>query len=465
MFYTTGMSADVGPSDPASVGINQIPVRAINTKRNTATMAEIKQAIAEAGGAIPFSQYQNIALYGRDGYYSRGKADIRGARGDFKTWPVVSTDFCEAIAVAIDKIWVAMGQPKRLSLVESGAGNGMMMKDILVWMRTERPGLYASVTVHIVEQGDMALKQRLTIAGKNDPDSTLRRGSPAETSTPDEHAADIRKVRWHRGSAIEAVVGQGGATVFISNELPDVFPVEIVRRKSGVLQQKYVNMDNGQLAEVWHPLQPEVQQYLDDFSVDVSEGGEITVNLNAVAWQRHLNTLLGSDDNPGAIITVDYGTEGPREVRSSDSVQHHDGPMDGAQGAPDVAPPQIDKVMRTYPLGLGVLEAPGELDLTSDVDFRVLAQVAREGGLDVAFSGTQSTFVTVCGVPTLSQMEAIRPTTDAMRIRTHATRLLYFHDGPYLALVLTRGISVDFSIPAPPLSAYKGLVPDAELTS
>ncbi|HKU18734.1 MAG TPA: SAM-dependent methyltransferase [Candidatus Saccharimonadales bacterium] len=450
------MSADIEVRNPASEGITELPRQAINFELNTTTAEEITRAIDEAGGAISFSRYMDTALYGPDGYYSAGKADIRASgQGHFKTWPVASTDFCEAVGVATDKIWTAMDGPK-LDLVESGAGNGVMMKDVLVWMRTERPDLYASTSAHIIEQGDMALQQRLTIGGRNDPTTTLRRGSRAETSTPDEHRQDLSKVRWHRGSAIQSEIGEGDATIFISNELPDAFPVEVVRREGGTLQQMYVTMDGGELAAEWHPLQPEVEQYMEQFAVDVTEGGEIAVNLNAVAWQENLNGLL----HRGGIITIDYGLDGAREFRPNNppTPQSSLTALLGQLGASD----QPESAVRTYPAGLSPLQAPGEVDLTSDVDFNVLAQVAQQGGLDVAFSGSQTDFLVACGVPTRDELDSIRgPRTDAEQIRISAAKDLQLpRRSTFRALVLTRGVDVDFSVREPLLSAYDRLIPD-----
>jgi SAM-dependent MidA family methyltransferase len=424
------MAADLEVRDPATDGIEALPSREIIADPNSTTMQEIQQAIAEHEGPIPFSQYMGICLYGRNGYYSKGKADIRsGTGGDFKTCPMESTDFCEAVAVAERKLWVAMGRPAVCTVIESGAGNGVMAKDALAWARQEAPDFYAALDYRIVEYGDMALKQRTTISGGNNPATTPRRGSRAEASSPEDHRNDLKKVRWHRGSAIETDLGVHENVIHVSNELPDAFPVEVVRMEHGEPQQKYIGLDNGKLVEMWGPLQPAVSDYMMEFAVAIEEGKEIAVNLNAVAWQQSLNRI-----NRGGIITIDYG-------------------FDGVAGQ--------SKAVRTYPKNeqYTPLTSPGELDITSDVDFSVLAHVAEQAGLDVAFSGTQEDFLISCGVPsqdTLSQIKGAEYLPDAEYIRVRAAKWLGMR-AAFRALVLTKGIEVKFSTTEaePMLSAYR----------
>ena len=82
---------------------------------------EISAAIAAAGGAIPFSEYMQLALYGEGGFYTTsGRAGRRG--GDFITNPEVGPLFGTVIARALDAWWKELGSPGRFDVVECGAG-------------------------------------------------------------------------------------------------------------------------------------------------------------------------------------------------------------------------------------------------------------------------------------------------------------------------------------------------------
>ena len=91
---------------------------------------EISAAIAAAGGAIPFSEYMQLALYGQGGFYTTGgRAGRRG--GDFLTSPEVGPLFGTVIARALDAWWKELGSPSRFDVVECGAGPGTLARSIL----------------------------------------------------------------------------------------------------------------------------------------------------------------------------------------------------------------------------------------------------------------------------------------------------------------------------------------------
>jgi SAM-dependent MidA family methyltransferase len=91
---------------------------------------EISAAIAAAGGAIPFSEYMRLALYGQGGFYTTGgRAGRRG--GDFITSPEVGPLFGTVIARALDAWWKKLGSPSRFDVVECGAGPGTLARSIL----------------------------------------------------------------------------------------------------------------------------------------------------------------------------------------------------------------------------------------------------------------------------------------------------------------------------------------------
>ena len=91
---------------------------------------EISAAIAAAGGAIPFSEYMQLALYGQGGFYTTGgRAGRRG--GDFITSAEVGPLFGTVIARALDAWWKELGSPSRFDVVECGAGPGTLARSIL----------------------------------------------------------------------------------------------------------------------------------------------------------------------------------------------------------------------------------------------------------------------------------------------------------------------------------------------
>lgn len=94
-------------------------------------MEAIRAAIAAAGGAIPFSEFQQFALYGPDGFYMRpdgGRAGRR--RGDFITSAEVGPLFGLVLARYLDDVWRAMGEPSPFVVVDAGAGPGTLARAV-----------------------------------------------------------------------------------------------------------------------------------------------------------------------------------------------------------------------------------------------------------------------------------------------------------------------------------------------
>ena len=55
-----------------------------------------------------------------------------GEKGDFITAPNISILFSEMIAIWIISFWENLNCPKQFNLIELGAGNGEMMKVLII---------------------------------------------------------------------------------------------------------------------------------------------------------------------------------------------------------------------------------------------------------------------------------------------------------------------------------------------
>ncbi len=90
---------------------------------------DLHAAILAAGGAIPFSEFMDIALYGPHGFYTTvGHA---GRRGDFITSPEVGPLFGLILGNYLDEVWNDLGRPDQFDVVEVGAGPGTLARSIL----------------------------------------------------------------------------------------------------------------------------------------------------------------------------------------------------------------------------------------------------------------------------------------------------------------------------------------------
>ena len=79
---------------------------------------------------ISLDKFINISLYNKvSGYYM--KKNPFGEKGDFITSPNISILFSEMISIWIIALWEKLNKPKKINIVELGAGNGEMMFNII----------------------------------------------------------------------------------------------------------------------------------------------------------------------------------------------------------------------------------------------------------------------------------------------------------------------------------------------
>ena len=105
---------------------------------------------------IPLDEFINFSLYNKNsGYYM--KKNPFGKKGDFITAPNISRLFSEIIAIWIICFWKSLGSPKKINLIELGAGNGEMMK-VFIESFKKFPSFYNSCNLIIHEKSPYLIK-------------------------------------------------------------------------------------------------------------------------------------------------------------------------------------------------------------------------------------------------------------------------------------------------------------------
>jgi SAM-dependent MidA family methyltransferase len=167
--------------------------------------AEKIRSIIQEQGAIPFARFMELALYCPVcGYYEK-EEDTTGQHGDFYTSVSVGSLFGELLAFQFAE-WLQELKPQRakLEIVEAGAQDGQLAKDILLWLREQRPATFCALEYCIVEP------------------SARRQQSQRRTL-----AALGSKARWVSGlGELGGTLDSGGMHgIIFSNELLDAMPV------------------------------------------------------------------------------------------------------------------------------------------------------------------------------------------------------------------------------------------------
>lgn len=237
---------------------------------------------------ITFAEYMELALYHPEyGYYSSGTAAI-GAEGDYFTSVSLGSDLGALLAEQFAQMWQLLGQPSPFSLLEMGAGQGLLAADILNHLSDRFPELVRAVRYIIIEKAPAAIAQQ-----------------QAELHVQIERGIDITWRAWSE-IADNSLVG-----CCFANELVDAFPVHRVSIEAGRLQEIYVMQGEGErpFVEVSdEPSTPNLAAYFAEVGVefpspDHPDGYRTEVNLAARDWLATVARKL----QRGYSIAIDYG--------------------------------------------------------------------------------------------------------------------------------------------------------------
>ena len=318
-------------------------------------------ATIAASGPISVADYMATCLFDpQDGYYAT--REPFGVAGDFTTAPEISQMFGEIVAVFLLSAWRGAGSPAPLALAEIGPGRGTLMQDMLRTLARVSPDLLQGATVALVESSP-----RLTKIQKK----TLSSAAP--------------KPEWH--GRIATLPGQ--PLFIVGNELFDAIPTRQYVRTASGWRERMVALDaDGRLAFVAGPGAPDPS---------LLPSGWESAPENAIAEIAPARSALMDEiamriaKSGGVGLFIDYGHA---ESGLGDTLQ----------------------AVRAHAYD-GVLEHPGEADLTSHVDFAALASEARRHGLETGLL-TQSDFLLRMGLleraGRLGQ-NAAEPQRDAIR--------------------------------------------------
>ncbi|MGB8581817.1 MAG: SAM-dependent methyltransferase [Candidatus Sulfotelmatobacter sp.] len=295
-------------------------------------------------GPIPFSRYMEACLYDPDlGYYSRN-AEQFGRAGDFYTSSDVHAVFGRLLARQFDEMWRALGSPASLELIELGPGRGLFAQDVLGWSEKKFPDFFRALRYVLVESSQ-ALRERIGKILKSHLDSGKAELTPL-------YPLGERSPRH-------------SPTIVFANELFDALPVEIISTKGSLR----IDTCDGYFIETCVPSSPEELEFLDRYSVHPESGERIEVSLAA---QQSMDRLAAGIER-GFIIAIDYGY-----TREEQLAGGHRGTV---------------KAIRQHSLSANPYEAPGEQDITADVNFTALAAAAKKHGMQAHKLVTQSQFL------------------------------------------------------------------------
>ncbi|NDJ17311.1 class I SAM-dependent methyltransferase [Myxacorys almedinensis A] len=304
------------------------------------------------------------------GYYTQWRQKI-GAKGDFFTSPHLASDFGELVGKQLAQMWQLLEKPVPFTVVEMGAGQGLLADDVLTYLQHHTPECYASLQYQIVEKAEAHVAEQR---------SRLRRWIASGVS-----------IEW---CALDAIPLHSVRGCFLSNELIDAFPVHLVTVQDHQLKEIYVTTEGDTFTEVTDDCShPDLMNYFDFTGVNVlgyETGYRTEVNLAALEWMQTVADRL----ERGYVLTIDYGYSAERYyswARSQGTLQcyyqhrHHNNPYIHI----------------------------GEQDMTAHVNFTALQRQGESAGLETLGFTQQGLFLMALGLgdrlTALTQTETTHP--------------------------------------------------------
>ena len=250
---------------------------------------------------ITFAEYMELVLYHPNhGYYASSAGRISEG-GDFLTSPHLADDFGEMLAAQLYQMWQVVGSPQIFSIVEMGAGQGLLAAQILDYSSRVYPEFFRSIDYLIIEI------------------------APAMISAQQARLKDL-PVRW---CDWDEIIDRSILGCFLSNELIDALPVHQVIVSEDKLQEVYVTIDGADRNVFTEKIDDlstgRLEQYWQLNNINLlggkySEDYRTEVNLAALGWLEKVSKKL----QRGYIISIDYGYTADRyynPIRSQGTLQ------------------------------------------------------------------------------------------------------------------------------------------------
>ena len=314
---------------------------------STAAEQAIRQRIKQAG-RITFAEFMKVALYYPGGGYYTSDSPF-GATGDYYTSPAVHPAFGALLAAQLFGMWQGMGRPSDFTVVEMGAGDGLLADDICAYVSEMGDDFSRELNYICIDRYPLTDSDSLTNTGRS----------------------EIARITADK-LPLRDVVG-----CFISNEFVDAFPVHRFQIEGGELLEVYVSLDDtGNFREeLAMPSTSLIGERLGslDFALEGGHRGE--VSLRVKPWLADVAKAL----HTGFVVTIDYGYEASEMYAR----RHHAGTL---------------QTYYRHTEGSSPYQRIGKQDITAHVDFSLVQDEGRAAGLATLENTTQAEFLDSLGI-------------------------------------------------------------------
>ena len=325
-----------------------VPILCLGGFMNLTAEEHLRNRIATTG-PITFAEFMETALFWPlSGYYTRS---LSNPANDFFTAPAAHPAFGALLSLQLEEMWYGLGEPPQFTVIEPGAGSGLLAQDILQYAQQLNPAFWQALRYICIERRNL---QQSGYAGYTAPEWLRAKNLP-----------------------VRGIVG-----CILSNELLDVFPVHRVTLKGGSLRELYVGFRAGRFESTVGALShTALSSRLEEEGITLDEGQQVEICLYLEPWVREVAECL----EKGFVLTIDYG----HDAKTLYSPQRRNGSL---------------RCYYQHTISSNPYVYVGSQDITSHVDFTGLVSLGKQLGLNPLGLKRQSEFLENLGLGILQKM-------------------------------------------------------------
>ena len=288
---------------------------------------------------LTIDQYINEALYNNKfGFYM--KNNPFGKNGDYITSPNISILFSEMIAIWIISFWENLKYPKKFNLIELGAGNGEMMKQILNTFENF-PLFQNCCKIHILEKSTYLKNiQKQNLKNKN--------------------------IKWLKN--LNEISNR--PNIFIANEFFDALPIKQFIKKEQKWYERNIKFSKINKPEFLNIL-TNIKKFEKKIGFNISYKQKfIEYSPLTMKYLKIISKKIRI--NGGGILIIDYGNFDKTMKNTLQSISKH----------------KYNNVLNNF----------GQSDITYSINFKLIEKIVKKLSLKVSGITNQKNFLINLGI-------------------------------------------------------------------
>ena len=288
---------------------------------------------------ISFDKFVDIALYHKKtGYYM--KKNPFGKDGDFITAPNISILFSEMLAIWCLAFWEHLGCPKKINIIELGAGNGEMMYQMIKVF--ERFNKFRESSNYFILEKSQFLKK-----------------------------IQKKKLNSHKITWLNSINKlKNGPNIFLANEFFDALPIKQFIKKNNKWYEKSIKKNNINKYEFVNVI-TNIKNLEKKIEINLSKNQKI-IEFSPLTYD-YLNIISKKINTfQGGLLIVDYGYLKKKMRDSLQSIYKH----------------KFNNILDNF----------SKSDITYNLNFFLLKKIVKKLNLKVAGLTSQRNFLTRLGI-------------------------------------------------------------------